>query len=47
MRRTTNRSGLDSDEDVDLPSETPEHAAEWAGENREGDIIMTIVNMQI
>ncbi|GAA6230357.1 myosin-9-like isoform X1 [Lates japonicus] len=28
MRRTTNRSGLDSDEDVDLPPETPEHAAE-------------------
>ncbi|XP_040002288.1 myosin-9-like isoform X3 [Xiphias gladius] len=28
MRRTTNRSGLDSDEDVDVQTETSEHAAE-------------------
>lgn len=29
MRRTLNRSGLDSDEDVDVQTDAPEPAVEW------------------
>ncbi len=42
-----NRVGLDSDEDVDVPTEASEPAAEWTEESQEGNILMTTVIMHI
>lgn len=48
MRRIINRSGQDSDEDVEVvKTEEPEPAAEWTEEDQEGTNTMTTVNMQI
>lgn len=48
MRRIVNRTGLDSDDDVEGKTETPEPAAEWTpGQEENNDNTMTTVNMQI
>lgn len=47
MRRTVNRSGLDSDDDVDVQTEASEPVAEWTEESKKGNLIITTVGMQI
>lgn len=46
MRRTMNRSGLESDEEVEVTAEAPEPAAEWTEGSQKGNVTTT-VNMQI
>ncbi len=42
-----NRSGLDSDEEVDVQTEASEPAAEWSEESQEENIIIiTAVNIE-
>ena len=38
-RRGYSRTGLESDEDVDVPTETTENAVEWAEEHQEAGFI--------